>query len=122
VDFEVSLPEGARFQGDVGFRKLSGLSARYTHQDGGRMAVSIRRSGEAGAFEQVGAVRVPHQVGTSHGWHPVEIDLARYAGERVTLRLEFDPETPVEAGALAWWGSPRIAFPPPDTVEGGRTP
>ena len=35
-----------------------------------------------------------------------------YAGQRVTLRLEVLPDSPLEPGLLASWGSPRLALPP----------
>ncbi len=45
-------------------------------------------------------------------WHPLEADLSAYAGERATLRLELTSDAPIAPGAMAFWGSPRIALPP----------
>lgn len=121
IDFELDLPEKARFQGDVGFRRMLGLSARYTHHDGGLMAVAIRTRPD-GAFVRVGAVRVPFDRGAAYGWLPVDLDLSRYAGQHVSLRLEMIAARKVADGHMAWWGSPRITVTPPPTRKESSRP
>jgi hypothetical protein len=45
-------------------------------------------------------------------WTPVEVDLASYAGRRVTLRLDLVSRFRLRPGRISWWGSPRIAIRP----------
>ena len=113
MDFEVEIPAGAVFQGDVGYRRATAADAVYKHPRRTHLRVSVGRDGEDGAFEELARVRVlGHKGGGQHRWTPVEVDLSRYAGERAIIRLELEPETLLKKRLLGWWGSPRIALRP----------
>jgi len=50
-------------------------------------------------------------------WLPLSVDLSRFAGHRVTLRLELRSEQEIlPEHRMSWWGSPRI------TVGGASVP
>jgi hypothetical protein len=110
IDYEVELPQTAVFQADLGFRRLIGEGVQHQQQGNAVMAVAV---GENGRFERVGSSRIPFGRGMSHGWMPIEIDLSKWGGRKVTLRLELIPQAQVVEGNIAWWGSPRVAIPPP---------
>ncbi len=86
---------------------MTGISAIYTHPPRTRLAVSVGRGGE---FEQLASVRVLERASESWDWTPLEVDVSAYGGERVTLRLESRPDTPLEPGALVGWRSPRVVL------------
>lgn len=113
IDFDIEVPEGAVFEASVGFKYMIGLGARYAHQRGARMAVSVR-SGER--FQLVGSVPVFFGRRLDYGWLPLAVDLSAFAGQQVTLRLQLLPEGPVDPQAIAWWGSPRITRRPVATA------
>jgi hypothetical protein len=41
-------------------------------------------------------------------WSQVDVDLSRFAGQRVVLRLDVVPDEPRHRVRFGWWGSPRI--------------
>jgi len=111
IDFEVEIPEGAVFQGDVGYRSATAADVVYKHPRRTHLQVSVARNGEIGAFKELARVRVlDRKGGGQHRWTPVEVDLSRYAGERAIIRLELVAETLLKKRLLGWWGSPRIAL------------
>lgn len=114
IDFEIDLPRRAVFQASVGLRSMTGISDIYTHPPRTRLVVSIKR-GER--FETLATVRVLEYAKQGLSWSPLEVDLSAYGGNRVTLRLESSPESPLAPGALAWWGSPRIALRPARSID-----
>jgi hypothetical protein len=81
------------------------------------MKVSIAL--EDGPFETLVERRVDDSKRAGRHWTPVEADLAAWAGQRVTLRLELVPDRAIaRREEISWWGSPRIAGPP----ASGRPP
>ena len=109
IDYELEIPPNARFQASVGFRSMVALRNLYLHPRGTRLAVSIRSTGP---FERLSTLRIDDDRRSGPFWRPIEVDLSVYAGQKVTLRLEVIPDSALEPGALASWGSPRIALPP----------
>ena len=94
--------------------QMTGISDFYRHPRRARVEVSIASEG---GFETLERVSVMSGRNAGSGWVPVEIDLSAYAGQRITLRLQLLPEgAGFEAGALTWWGSPRIALRPPQSA------
>jgi hypothetical protein len=76
IDFEVEIPENAVFQGDVGYRSAAAADVVYKHPRRTQLRLSMGRSGEDGAFEELARVRVrDHKGGGQHQWTPVEVDL-----------------------------------------------
>ena len=67
-----------------------------------------------GDFETAGAVFL---VAGGYRWKPFDVDLSAWGGERVTLRLALTSDAPLDPDVVAFWGSPRIALPPP--ADGG---
>jgi hypothetical protein len=111
IDFEVEIPEQAVFQGDVGYRSATAADVVHRQPRRSYFRVSVGRAGEHGIFEELALVRAPgHQGQGRNRWTPVEVELSRYAGERVIVRLELVPQMPLDKQRLAWWGSPRIAL------------
>ncbi len=115
VDFEVDVPANARFEASVGFRGMVSLGDFHEHPKRSLMVVSIGRDG---AFEEVVRVAVDDAPRAGNRWTPIEADLSRWAGQRVTLRLGLETRVPVGRRDLTWWGSPRIAEGPADSAEG----
>jgi hypothetical protein len=110
VDYELVVPERAVFHAAVGYWALAAVDHQYLHSPVGRIAASIRVGD--GAFEELAAAEYDQKHWLGRAWTPLEVDLARFAGQRVTLRLalragpEIDP-----AYRMAWFGSPRITVP-----------
>jgi hypothetical protein len=109
IDFDVEVPPGAVFQADVGLVMLEAEDGPRWHAERSRLVVSVARRD---AFLPLAEVRVLSGEHEGTWWHPLEVDLAAFGGERVTLRLELEPDAPVKPGRMAFWGSPRIALPP----------
>jgi hypothetical protein len=105
LDWEVELPPRARLQLDVGLIGMVSTTDMHMHAYGSRLVISVRRNGD---FERL--YREGFEVGKE--WQPVEVDLSRHAGERLTLRVEIEVDEPVRRADLSWLGSPRIALPP----------
>ncbi len=112
VDFEVEIPEGAVFQAGIGVVALVGAQDLFLQAEKSRFEVAISRGDE---FETVGWVFL---IAGGLRWMPFEVDLSAYAGERATLRLALRSETLLDPGLVAFWGSPRIALPPPAAGAG----
>jgi hypothetical protein len=74
--------------------------------------------GQDGVFEEVARQKVTDvQQGGRH-WTPIEVDLSRFAGRKITLRLTIDPKVPIAERDLSWWASPRIVVvDPPPSVQ-----
>jgi hypothetical protein len=107
IDYGIEVPASARFEAGVGFRGMVSLENLHEHPKRSRMRVSVRRPG--GSFEELASVRIDDSRSGGRRWTPLEADLAAFAGERVTLRLELVPEAPIAPPAdLTWWGSPRV--------------
>jgi hypothetical protein len=107
IDFEIDVPVDAVFQADVGYPVAIRAWRSHLHPERCRMVVSIGREGE---FEEVAVKRVLDTAKPTRRWTPIEVDLSPYAGQRVTLRLQLIPDSPLDSRKLAWWGSPRIAL------------
>lgn len=108
IDYELEVPEGARFEAGVGLRQMASLERLHASPTRSLMRVSLRRAG--GDFEELAAWRTDDRPAEGKRWTELERDLSPWAGERVTLRLEVIPEAPILNPDLAWWGSPRIAL------------
>jgi hypothetical protein len=107
IDYDLVVPEGARFEAGIGFRGMVSEDGFYGHPTRSHMVVSIGRDG---SFETLIDARVDDSKHGGRTWTEVEADLARWAGQRVTLRLELVPERALRPDEeLTWWGSPRIA-------------
>ena len=118
ADFRVDVPPNALFQADVGLAAVVSMSELHEHPGGARHALSISVDGRS--FETLRTTRVADRSPRSaRRWQPFFVDLSPYAGRTVTLRLEVIADAPLPEGALAWFGSPRIAVPPP---RGAQTP
>jgi hypothetical protein len=109
IDFDLTIPEGAIFQADVGFPEATGFKAVYTHPPASQMVVSIKTNGE---FQRLVAKNVLTTKKKLRRWTPIEVDLSRFAGQDVTLRLQLRNSRPIRRIELGWWGSPRIALRP----------
>jgi hypothetical protein len=95
------------------------LEDLHEHPKRSRMRVLARRPGSE--FAELASVRVDDSRDGGRRWTPVEADLSAFAGERIVLRLELDPEVALEPGAdLAWWGSPRVVAAPPRDGRAAR--
>jgi hypothetical protein len=116
IDLEVTVPHGALFQADVGYPAMVMADESWDHPPRGRLEVWVD-GGEG--FERVLSQRVVNptrrrdrillrEKDPGRRWVPVEVDLAAWAGRKVTMRLAFAPEGPLELPALGWFGSPRI--------------
>lgn len=109
IDFELEIPAGAVFLGAAGERAVRSDAGLHVQTQPGRLVASLRAAGSG--FEELAALPVGAYEDPT--WREVSVDLSRFAGQAVTLRLELQ----VRPGArdregLAWWGSPRIVVPP----------
>jgi hypothetical protein len=106
IDYDLVIPEGARFRCGVGYRTL----ARPREPERTRFIVSISEHGD---LQPLGSTEVVFdEENPGRRWSPFEVDLSEYAGRRVTLRLEAIPSRPAKRGGNALWGSPRILVLP----------
>lgn len=109
IDFELDLPEHAVFQAATGLEGLVGLDNLYRHPRDSTLVVSV---GTADGFEEVARFEPLPAKKRQLYWTPVEADLSRWGGSRVTLRLELVPGRTIDPEELSWWGSPRIVVAP----------
>jgi hypothetical protein len=109
LDFDLELPPAAVFQAAVGYRGLSSVDRQYVHPPGTTAVVSVRPGG-AESFEELGRVSIDDRPAGGRRWRPIEVDLARFGGQRVTLRLAFRASLPLGRDRVAWFGSPRVAL------------
>ncbi len=112
IDFELDVPAGAVFQGDFGYPKASTSKVIYEHTRRTQLRVSIARAGSENFEVLTSTPPLTFPDNSPARWLPTEIDLAGYAGERVTLRMELISARPLARGRIGWWGSPRIALRP----------
>jgi hypothetical protein len=114
LDYEFTVPDHARFEAGVGYRGMVSLEDLHVHPRRSFMVVEVGRDG---VFEEVLRQKVTDvQMGGRH-WTPVEVDLSRFAGEAITLRLTIDATVPIAERDLSWWASPRIVADPPPWIE-----
>jgi hypothetical protein len=107
IDFEIEVPAHAVFQGDVSLGGAYSETEVYRTPPLSRIAVSVS---EGAGFVELAQVELPS--GWSQRWVPLEADLARYAGRRVTLRLELFRSGQIKRTRITQVGvvgSPRIA-------------
>lgn len=104
IELGVRLPEGAVFEADVGLRGVMSSLGLLQHPRPVEMRLLVAEPG--GAFELAGRT----SVGVTGGrrWKPFQVDLSRWGGREVILRLESVPGRRLEEEAVVWWGSPRI--------------
>ena len=108
MDFDLTLPPGpVSFDASLGLKGLFSLEALYDQVWNGRHHVAI--SVEGGPFQTLRTARMADRP-ENHWlrWRDLTVDLSRYAGRRVTLRLEVLAESPFKESQIAWWGSPRL--------------
>jgi hypothetical protein len=116
IDFDVEIPEGGVFQAGIGIAALVGADNLYAQAEESFFEVAVSRGGD---FETLASV---YLAAGGYRWKPLEVDLSAYAGERVTLRLALRSDEPLDPDDVAFWGSPRIAIPPPaESAEAGPT-
>jgi hypothetical protein len=131
LDFDVTIPERAVFQGSVGLRRLDDFSIRHKHPPVTSLRASLRpvdatqtTGGPTGEFARL--VESPAMQGRFAGrhWTHLEADLSDYAGQRVTLRLELIASRSLPGDSIGWWGSPRIALSaePLDSADTPESP
>jgi hypothetical protein len=106
VDYELLVPPDAQLHAGVGFFGLAAIDVQYLHAPEGRVFAAIGRDGR---FEELVAVEFGEGAWPGRQWTPVALDLSRFAGERVTLRLGLKAPREIPFGfRMSWWGSPRI--------------
>jgi len=103
IDYEIEVPTGAIFEADIGLAEIYASNARLPR----RLTFSVSAA-RAGDFQPLLSAPVLSRPGDGASWRPIEVDLASYAGERITLRLESSPAAMLRTPRLAWWGSPRL--------------
>jgi hypothetical protein len=118
IDYTFRVPESARFEAGVGYRGMVSLDDLHEHPRRSHMVVSVRAAGDA-AFTQLTDQKVSDARMDGRRWTDLTVDLARYAGREITLRLAVLPEIPVGKRDLSWYASPRIVVGgKPETEEG----
>jgi len=110
VDFDIFVPDGAIFQGDVALARVPDeYRYMHTHPRATRLEVWVAKDGRFGRFERIASQAVLENPGDGTHWLPVEVDLSAYAGREITLRLALASDHVIDPSErLAWWGSPRI--------------
>lgn len=106
VDFSVELPDAPVFRTSVGLAGIATDPAQLRTDSDLRLLLSVRNGSEFMPLASLPAVLDPGERGP---WKSVEVDLAAFAKQRVTLRIEIAPTRPLEEPALLWLGSPHIA-------------
>ena len=109
-------PERIRFALDLPARPWLDLAVGTVEDGPVTFQVSVSQGGDSSSE----SLLLKHTVTTPHRWEMTPIDLADFAGERVTLSLSVQAE---EARALGFWGSPVIrrtgAMPDTNTAAPG---
>jgi hypothetical protein len=126
VDFEMQVPAGAVFETALPTTPILSRHG-FVAPPRGTSRVSVGRDG---VFDILAQVRPNRDRRLKGEWIPLNVDLAPYAGQRVTVRLELVPDQvfiPQDVGGsrfemLGWWGSPRIALRPPPESRGPASP
>jgi hypothetical protein len=106
IDFEIDVPERAVFQADTSLGTIFSENGIFGSPGRSRIVVSVGR-----AEEMVPIAEVELGTSWSQRWRPLEADLAAWAGQRVTLRLEMIRPAEVtlsELHPIGYLGSPRI--------------
>jgi hypothetical protein len=106
IDFRFRVPPGARFEGGVGYRGMVSLDDFHEHPRRTHMRVEVGAAD--GGFETLADRKVSDARMEGRRWTDVSVDLSRFAGQEITLRLAAVPEIPVGKRNLSWWASPRI--------------
>ncbi len=105
LDFDIDVPANAIFQGDVGLWVVNGRDNIYRHPSRTTLRVSVL---ENGGFQTLASQPAMSRGADWRRWTPVEVDLSRYAGQSITLRLELDAGYRLPSDQISYWGSPRI--------------
>jgi hypothetical protein len=107
ADWEIRVPERARFQAALGLRQVHG----WRQPKWLRFEVKVS---EGGGFRTLASQTLRFEAGSGEGrrWQELDVDLSALAGRRVTLRLDALTARSPRAGQVALWGSPRIAGAP----------
>jgi hypothetical protein len=100
------VPPDARFEAGIGYRGMVSLDDLHEHPRRTHMVVSVREGD--GAFETLADQKVSDGRMEGRRWSEMVVDLSRFAGREITLRLAAVPEVPVGKRNLSWWASPRI--------------
>jgi hypothetical protein len=106
IEFEVELPDDSLFQTDVSLGRVFSENKIFGVPPRSQIVVSV---GPRNAAVEV--ARVTLGTGWSQRWIPLEADLGRWAGERVTLRVELicpERRGPQQVTEIGYVGSPRI--------------
>lgn len=106
IDFSLEVPRHAVFQAALGLGTLRTSIGVARQQFGVRCFVRVVSAQREAVIRSVELSADPSG---NRSWQPVEADLSAYSGQRITLRLETVPATPLESPKFVWWGSPRIA-------------
>jgi hypothetical protein len=105
ADFELLVPEGARLEVDLGIFAVNTTRGPFTPRWGATYRVSVL---EDGSSHRLAETSIPDDPRGKATWQPLAVDLSRWAGRRVVLRLEVVPEKERKRLLLGFWGSPRI--------------
>lgn len=104
LHFELDLPRHPRLEVAVGTMEDLPVTFR----------VGVKRAGEDGE-----AAMLEQTITTPHRWETARVDLARFAGDKVTLSLTIASDKP---GALGFWGAPVVREAPPMSAGEGSPP
>jgi hypothetical protein len=105
IDYRITVPEGARFETGYGYRGMVSLDDLHEHPVRTHIVVSV---GENGVFETLADEKVSDARMEGRRWTDLSVDLSRYAGREITLRLAALPEVETGKRNLSWLASPRI--------------
>ena len=105
VDFELLVPERARFEADLGIFAVNTTRGPFTPRWGATYQVKVLHEGRADVLAEAWIPDDPRGKAT---WQPIAADLSPFAGQRVVLRLEVVPGKERRRLLLGFWGSPRI--------------
>ena len=110
VDLEASQNELTSL---VGLENMSSTVDFHQHPKKARLVLWVAR--ESGDFERLHEQSVfdlNYRRTAGRDWIPFEVDLSAYAGETLTVRLEFEVDRRLKPDLVSWFGSPRIAARP----------
>lgn len=105
IDFRFRVPPRARFEAGIGYRGMVSLEDLHEHPRRTRMLVQV---GSDGVFETLAEQKVSDARLEGRRWTDLTVDLSRWEGREITLRLAALSELPVGTRNLSWWASPRI--------------
>jgi hypothetical protein len=119
IDYTFVVPPNAHFEAGIGYRGMISLDDLHEHPQRTHMLV---QAGIDGVFETLADQKVSDARMEGRRWTDMSVDLSRFEGKEIVLRLAAAPEIPTGKRNLSWWASPRIVVADATTQAQAQAP